>query len=125
MADLNLKAMDGGFIAPRRDMESDLPGYKPKPQLFPAGTPKSPYVKDAFGFIWHYQVWMDDMGDCLAPCWEAPPKSKVVVPVGIDMAKYAEKVPEHKIPEPPVEVAAPVAAQPVTVRGRRSSKAVA
>jgi hypothetical protein len=122
MADMNLKAIDGGFVTPRRDMEGDLPGYKPKPRLFPEGTAKSPFVKDAFGFIWHYQTWMDDMGDCLAPCWEAPPQAKLVVPVGIDLQKFSEKVPAYRAPEPPAAAEA-TASQPVTVRSRRKAAA--
>lgn len=120
MAEMGVKVVDSGFITPRRDMEGDLPGYKPKPQL-----EKAPYVKDAFGFIWHWQPWMSDMGDVLAPCWDAPPGKKLIVPVGIDLEQYAKKVPEHKPPEPPPAVESAPPAEPVAVPSRRRSKAAA
>lgn len=123
----DIKLMDSSFMPPRRDMEGDLPGYKPKPRLFKDGEPKSPYVRDRFGMIWHYQPgWMDDMGDVLEPCWEAPPVAKLIVPVGIELDRYAQQVREARPAVEPTPKAAPKvvpAPEPVQVRGRR--KAVA
>jgi hypothetical protein len=129
MADApQVRLIDSGFLPPRREMEGDLPGYKPKPKL-----EKSPYVKDRFGFIWHWQPWMEDMGDVLEPCWEAPPKAKLVVPVGIELERYAQHV--RSRPEQPQaqaeQRAAPPAENPpapqkeIEVRGRRKAKASA
>lgn len=107
-----LKTLDSGFLPPRRDMEGDLPGYKPKPRLFKEGEPKSPYVRDRFGCIWFYEPsWMDDMGDCLEPCWEAPPQPKLIVPVGIDLHKYSQALRSNRAE--PAAPAAPAAPAPV------------
>ena len=91
------QVVGAGFAVPRAG-DGDLPGYKPRPQLFPPGTPKSPYVKDAQGTIWPYEPWMSDMGDVLEPCWEAPPKGKIVVAnTPMDIAAYGQPAaPEKK-----------------------------
>lgn len=84
-----VKAVEAGVLIPRAG-GADLSGYKAKPALFPPGTPKSPYVKEKLtGMIWHYQPYMDDMGDVLEACWEAPDAQNVQVAVLTDITKYA------------------------------------
>lgn len=84
-----LKAIEAGVLIPRSG-GGDLNGYRAKPPLFPAGTPKSPYVREKLtGMIWDYQPYMDDMGDVLDPCWERPDAPTLQVAVGTDIAKYA------------------------------------
>jgi hypothetical protein len=80
---------------PPRLNDGDLPGYKAKPALFPPGTPKSPYVKDRQGMVYFYEPWMDDMGDVLQPCWEAPPKpAPRVVLSPMDIEHYGKQAPQ-------------------------------
>jgi hypothetical protein len=79
---MEMKAPSIGVGTPKL-ADGDLPGYKPKPPLFPDGV-KSPYVRDSSGMIWHYQPYMDDMGDVLQPCWDAPPAVKVMVAMTAD-----------------------------------------
>lgn len=89
---------DIGAVRPdAKDPREELPGYRPKPKLFPDGR-KSPYVREkASGVIWHYQHFMDDMGDVLEPCWEAPPKPGVMIATSpLDIAAYAEQPPKKK-----------------------------
>lgn len=87
MADI--RAVEAGVIIPRSGGQ-DLNGYKAKPPLFPPGEPKSPYVREKLtGMIWHYQPYMDDMGDVLEPCWEAPAAQEVMIPTHTDISKYA------------------------------------
>lgn len=93
MAEFSAAKIVAGFPT---KADGDLPGYKPKPMLFPPGTPKSPYVKDASGMIWQYQPgWMDDMGDVLQPCWEAPDRGRIVVANSpLDLAHYGQQTPQ-------------------------------
>lgn len=90
MAQPEIKIVDKGFGVPRLN-EGDLPGYKPKQML-----ERAPYVKDASGHIWQYEPWMADMGDVLQPCWEAPPKPRIMVASSpLDIEHYGKQLPQN------------------------------
>lgn len=115
MADLpQIKFLGGhGALAPgQKDPREDLPGYKPKPPLFPPGTPASPYVRDRAGMIWFFEPWMSDMGDSLQPCWEAPPKPQVRVAFSpMDIEHYGKQAPQPT-EAPPQPAQQPAAQMP-------------
>jgi hypothetical protein len=96
-----------GTSSPRLN-DGDLPGYKPKPPLFPPGTAPSPYVKDRAGMVWFFEPWMLDMGDTLIPCWEAPPKPAVRVAMSaMDIEHYGKQAPQAAPQPAPAPVQAP------------------
>lgn len=100
MADAPNRIQMIGTAMPRQS-DGDLPGYKPKPPLFPPGTQPSPYVKDKAGMVWFTEPWMADMGDMLIPCWEAPPKPQVRVALSpMDIAHYGQQAPQPSAPQP-------------------------
>lgn len=89
MADNVPKIQVLGVSTPRPE-DGDLPGYKPKKII-----EKAPYVKDAAGMIWQWEPWMHDLGDVLEPCWEAPPKPKIMVATSpMDIEAYGKKLPQ-------------------------------
>lgn len=108
MADMpQIKFLGGhGALAPgQKDPREDLPGYKPKPPLFKPGEPKSPFVKDRQGMIWFFEPWMLDMGDCLEPCWQAPPKpSPKVALSALDIEHYSQRGPQPTAHPTPASV---------------------
>lgn len=92
MAD-QVPQLTGISTARPRQADGDLPGYRPKQYL----KEKSPYVRDKQGMIWMREPWMNDMGDVLEACWEAPPKPKIMVANSpLDIAHYGKQAPQRK-----------------------------
>lgn len=114
MADVTAREFPVSIGVPPKGA-ADLPGYQPRPRLFPDGV-KSPFVKEKLtGMVWEYQSFMDDMGDVLEPCWEAPPQRKLQIPTLADIGQYAGYSPsaESGAAQKPVDSNPSVLAEPV------------
>lgn len=123
MADVTARPLQSGVVL-TPTAAVDLPGYQPRPRLFPDGV-KSPFVKEKLtGMIWEYQPFMDDMGDVLEPCWSAPAQRGIQIPVLADISQYAAFAPSavSEAAQKPVDSNPSVLAEPVKAESEPKRK---